>query len=345
MEGTATAAVAALDSAAPVVQAAEAPTKPETVTALETVPPWKQKLQEHVRAREEKLRPAAKPVTALPGEAAAATGKKPEALVSAPASESTTPAAPVATKPATDDDLSIRLAELAKQARALAERERALRDREKSTATAHQADIDLANKLRAASSTGRRLDLLRAAGVSEEQIRGSWVLDLLQELQESDAGAPGMTEQQTLELFAKQQREQQEQAAKQRQAAKEAKLTADRESYFGGVGEVLKAGDYPLVRAIRPTLHELDVELTAHFSSTGVALTPAELLSRFEARYKAAGVTVQVAAPAPKPQAARAVTAEMLSDGGGRVEDVPGETYREKTNRLKAEMLKRFPRK
>ena len=343
MEGTATAAVAALDSAAPVVQAAEAPTKPETVTALETVPPWKQKLQEHVRAREEKLRPAAKPVApSLPGEAA--TGKKPEALVSAPDSGSTTPA-PGVPKPATDDDLSIRLAELAKQARTLAERERALRDREKSTATAHQADIDLANKLRAASSTGRRLDLLRAAGVSEEQIRGSWVLDLLQELQESDAGAPGMTEQQTLELFAKQQREQQEQAAKQRQAAKEAKLTADRESYFGGVGEVLKAGDYPLVRAIRPTLHELDVELTAHFSSTGVALTPAELLSRFEARYKAAGVTIQVAAPAPKPQAARAVTAEMLSDGGGRVEDVPGETYREKTDRLRAEMRKRFPRK
>jgi hypothetical protein len=105
-----------------------------------------------------------------------------------------------------------------------------------------------------------------------------------------------------------------------------------------------------LVRAIRPTLHELDVELTDHHAKTGVALTPAELLARFEARYKAAGVTMTVAEPAPPAvparPAARTITRDQLSDVGGRAPDeAPEETYREKTERLKAEMRKRFPKR
>ena len=326
-----------------------APVSETTTPASETTAPepaWKTQLKAHVEAK--KAAATIKPTVVRDIDVNAPEAPK-AATVAAPAP---VPAAEAVAKPSPDDEVAARLLEISKRNLAISRREKAIVEREKAAAEKYKPDLDLASKLRAAQSTGKRMDILKAAGISEEEIRGSWVIDLLSELQETENSGPPLTEARAAALWEKKQREKAEadEDARQEEAART--MSAQQEKYFEGFAEAFKdRSRFSRVAAIRPTYAELDAELTRHFRATGIALQPAELLERFEKRYAAAGVTVatRTAAPAAvrtvKP-APKVVSQDMLSDGRGHVGEAPAkETYQEKTERLKAEMVRRFPRR
>jgi len=342
-------APAAVETVAPAPVATEAP----AAQAPAAEPAWKTQLKAHVAAKQAAAVIKPTVVREIDLNAPPTPKAAPAAVVVEP--EKPAEVTPPAKQP--EDEMAARLLEISQRTLAISKREKAIAEREKAAAEKYKPDLDLAGKLRAAQSTGKRLDILKAAGISEEEIRGSWVIDLLSELQETENSGPPLTEAQAAALWEKKQREKAEAVAKARQEEAARTMSAQQEKYFEGVAEAFKdRSRFSRVAAIRPTYAELDAELTGHFRATGIALQPAELLERFERRYESAGVTVATATtrtapatasakPAPKP-APKVVSREMLSDARGEIREISThETYQQKTERLKAEMVKRFPKR
>jgi hypothetical protein len=279
---------------------------------VEALPEWKQKLQAHIDAQAAQLKPTEKAKRAP----VVAPASGPSVPAPAPAAAAATPA-PAAKEPA--DELAERLAAMARRDRDLARREREARERLKAERTTHQADLDLAAKMRAASSTGKRLEILKAAGIDEQQIRGTWVVDLLNELRETDTDeSPALTEFQARQLFVAEQKAREEAAAKTRQESAKAQEESNQAEYFAVLTSAFKSGNYPLTKAAAPSLREMDSVLKAHFAKTGVALQPSELLARFEEGYKARGLRVGDVTVSPIAPPAHVVSAQMLAGSSDR---------------------------
>ena len=308
-------------------------------------PDWREKLAA-------KMGPGAKPAPSKAEAAPAAQTSTTQTTTGTAAAET-----PVANS---DDELSTRLAEIARKNRIVVKREADLKVKEAQIRESTKADTELASKLRAASSSGKRVELLKAAGITEEQLRGPWIIDLLEELQQADEGGPPVSEARARQLM--EQRAQNEEKArrerlqaqqtKQQQEAQQAEETAQA-TYYQGVGKLVKEGTFPLVAAVRPTYGDLDAEFRREFGKTGVRLTPTELLTRFEERYKKAGVTVAqsntsarttTTTPTQQTRSPRTVTNDMLNDNGGRPQELVTETrsYFDLTQEAKARVAQKF---
>jgi hypothetical protein len=281
-----------------------------------------------------KSKPA--PAETPAGEPAAATSEAP-AETSPETTETPVAAEPI--KPQVEaDPAAERLLKLALDGQRLSQERKAFREekaRTRAEAEAVRAQAAAAQerlaKLEQARAGGREVDVLRAAGLTDEQIRGPFMVNLLEQLRQEEekggaAAAPaGLSKEQILELVAAQQKEQAQQAQQAQQQQLQASIERDRNAFFGQVAAEFKTDLYPLVAAVRPTHAELDAHFVQHYQTTGERLTAPQLLAAFEARYKQQGLAVVPKPkpgqkPAPKPVAATSKTIN------GRAQSDAGET-------------------
>ena len=216
----------------------------------------------------------------------------------------------------------------AKAAQALRDKEADLARKEADIAAREKKESDLSVAISKARAAGKRVDILRAAGVSEEELRGTFFLDAMEEFgheaeaaEKSGAPAPTLTEDKVRELL-KAAREEERKELERRQAEdKAAHDKASKDRYFGSVVDEFKKGEFPILRAIRPSEAELDAHFHEVLSATGEALPPGKLLRSYEDRLIAAGVTVTpkakpggVTPPPPPAATSRTITATATSD-------------------------------
>jgi hypothetical protein len=341
-ETTTTTTAPVTDTTAATTEAAVAATEEDSPKGLAArwAPDWKEKL-----AAKTKI-----PIKTEVGKADADVGSG--AGTGEAVATTTTEAKP-------EDELSARLAEIARKNRVVAKREAALKDKEAQLLQSTKADTELASRLRAATSSGKRVEILKAAGITEEELlRGTWVIDLLEELQQADEGGPPVSEARARQLM--EQRAQNEEKIRREQLqAQEAKRNqellkgeeAAQATYFQGVGKLVKAGNFPLVSAVRPTYGDLDAEYRKELVKTGVRLKPEELLARFEERYKKAGIAVaqqqstSARTASSVSRSPRTVTSEMVNDAGGRsvlLSEEKKKSYYELTQDAKAAVKRRY---
>lgn len=278
--------------------------------------------------------------------AATATGEAPAATAEAEPEKDKEDADKQAEKPAkveTDADLAaaralneIALAgrkhreriqrELSDHAARVAAKEKEIADREAKLAERSQSEAKLVAALEAARTSNDPIALLKAAGVTDEQLRGSFFVDALSRLDspqtQDQPKPPKVPTAEEIVALVRKEREDQERAAEAKKAADaEAQTKADQDRYFGLLTQEFKTGNFPLVAAINPSMGELHAALLSHFNATGESLVPTKLLQKFEDRYKAAGVTVATKAtpkPAAKVPAAttRTITPAAIADAG-----------------------------
>ena len=241
--------------------------------------------------------------------------------------------------PSEEDPAAARLLKLARDGQRLAQERKQFREekaRDKAEAEATRAQTAAAQerlaRIEKARAGGREVDILRAAGLSDEQIRGPLVINLLDQLkQEEEAAAagggkpvqPGLTREQVQEIVAAQQQEQARQAAVVEQQRLQASIEQGRNQRFAEITTEFQTGQYPLVAAVRPTHAEIDTHIIDHYKRTGESLTAVQVLGAFETRYKEQGLTVT---PRPKPgqkpptpataATTRTIGARATSDGG-----------------------------
>jgi hypothetical protein len=281
------------------------------------------------------------------------------AATDAPTAETTTEekpaeevAAPVAAAaPSEEDRAAAALLKLAQEGRAIAKKERELRqqasklktEREslqstlQTERTANQARLEAQARLETARLGGDELAILRAAGLTEEQLRGPFILNALQKLSDQEAATPQApaavkpppTKEEILAAVLEQQRLDRESATKAAQEADAKAREENRNAFFGDVVKEFKGGKYPLVAAVRPLQAELDQHVQDHYRKTGERLNPAQLLGAFEERYRAAGITVASKAPtrtpakAPPAATTRTIGSRANEDGGSAATAAP----------------------
>jgi hypothetical protein len=233
---------------------------------------------------------------------------------------------------------------LQRKQREIVERERHIAEREKQT-TSEAARIAEETRKRdaaiaAARTSGRELDILRAAGVPDERLRSDFFINAISQMTDEpnapEAPAPAekpLSPEEIKELIRQEREAAIKAEAERLQAEGAASLKASRDRYFGTLDQEIKAGDYPLVSRIRPTHAELNDHYLNHLEKTGVKLPPSDLLRSFEERYKAEGLTVASAPkPAPPPPTAapaRTISQAATSDAG--TESPPPEKKKERT--------------
>ena len=302
--------LAATSSAATNVASQEAPvTTPVAATPVAEKPLSQMSPEEHrnavVAQMEAKKAAKSKPTSAEP----AASTETPSAEAVAVATAESEPVKPPEVEP---DPAAERLLKLAREGQRLSQERKAFREeqaRARAEMEAVKAETAAAQervaRLDAARTSGREIDILRAAGLTDEHIRETFVVNMLEQLRQEEekggatpASAAGLTKEQVLELVAAQQKETAAQQTAQQQQAIQATVDRDRNAFFTQLGAEFKSDLYPLVAAVRPTHAELNEHIVSHFQTTGERLTPAQLLGAFEARYKEQGLTV---APKPKP--------------------------------------------
>ena len=267
--------------------------------------------------------------TETAAETVAATVETP--LAAAPPAEED-PAAAALLKLARDGQ---RLSKERKQFREEQARQKAEGERE---ATTRAAERDRIAKLETARTGGSPLAVLRAAGLTDEQIQGPFVVDLLNQMkaeEEARTGQanPGLTREQVIQLVQAQQAEQLRLAAEQgeterqrQQRALQASIERDRNAFFGQVKTEFKTGQYPLVAAVRPIQGELDAHFVSHFQSTGERLTASQLLAAFEKRYKDEGLIV-VPKPRPGAKPTKPAPAAISRTISSRAQEDVGDTH------------------
>ena len=303
---------------------------------------WKAKGEQEQARKSGKGQAAPAVVAAAPPAETTTAEPAPEATPPAAAEEA--PAvAPV--PPAEEDPAAAALLKLARDGQRLARERKEFRAEQarlkaegEREATARAAERERIAKLEAARTGGSPLAVLRAAGLTDEQIQGPFVVDLLNQMkaeEEARTGqvSAGLTREQVVQLVQAQQVEQQRIATEQQQAAQQrqqrelqANIERDRNAFFGQVSTEFQTGQYPLVAAVRPTQGELDAHFVSHFQTTGERLTAPQLLAAFEKRYKDEGLTVT---PKPKPGAkpakpAPAATSRTMSS---RAQEDVGDTH------------------
>ena len=251
---------------------------------------------------------------------------------------------------AEDDPAAAALLKLARENRRIQESQRKIREERAANEkwlTQERAGIAKAKErdelLTAARNSGDPIKFLKAAGLTDEQLDGSWLVDALMEAgKRGEPPAPKyVTEEQAIAALKAQQEKEAADAKAQQDARIAAELAVNRDKYFSGVATELKSGQYPRVQAIRPTMGELDAAFVAHHRATGERLTQAQLLGAFERAYEARGIVVAPKVPkvAPRPagaSATRTITVAVKADAGTLVAPSPDDKPRSLTQ-LRAE--------
>jgi hypothetical protein len=279
---------------------------------------------------------------AKPAEATPAKEPPPaEAVQPEPGKEP--PTEPDKPKPEDDKDLAAAklLNETAQASQRARQRQKDAEARERRAAESEQrAQAELARlqdeqnrrdaAIAKAMQAGNELELLRAIGIPEERLRGDFFISALAQMDEPGQPQPqqpaqkALTAEEIKEIVRQEREAAIKEATEKQKAAGEQSLREAQAHYFGAVEQefvkAVKSGELPLVRAIKPTMGELNDYLLRHQRETGVALPPADLLRHFEERYRAVGVTI-AAPPAPKraPSTAapvRTISQAATSDAG-----------------------------
>ena len=247
--------LAATSSAATNVASQEAPvTTPVAATPVAEKPLSQMSPEEHrnavVAQMEAKKAAKSKPTSAEP----AASTETPSAEAVAVATAESEPVKPPEVEP---DPAAERLLKLAREGQRLSQERKAFREeqaRARAETEAVKAKTAAAQerlaRLDGARTSGREIDILRAAGLTDEQIRGPFVVNMLEQLrQEEEKGgatpAPaGLTKEQVLELVAAQQKETAAQQTAQQQQAIQATVDRDRNAFFTQLGAEFKSDLY-----------------------------------------------------------------------------------------------------
>lgn len=280
---------------------------------------------------------------------ASETGQ-PAAAAAEPAKEGSPPPEPKPDPKAKDEELEL---EAAKKLNEIAlagkrQRERIAREQAEAKSKIDARERELAAReerikaeaarvdaIAKAKASGKRLEVLRAAGYTDEEIQGDFFLGAMKELQDAPAAsaAPAtkpeglLTKEEALALI-KQEREAAAEAERQRIAAQQAaNLKAQQDQYFAGIAQDFNKGDFPILKSLpknlRPTHAQMHEYLMDHYRRTGESLKSDELLSHMEKDYRDAGFAPlpKPGKPAPKPPAAttRTITPGATSDAGTNI--------------------------
>lgn len=273
---------------------------------------------------------------AKPAEATPAKEPPPaEAVQPEPGKEP--PTEPDKPKPEDDKDLAAAklLNETAQASQRARQRQKDAEARERRAAESEQrAQAELARlqdeqnrrdaAIAKAMQSGNELELLRAIGIPEERLRGDFFISALAQMSD-EPGQPqpqqpaqkALTAEEIKEIVRQEREAAIKEATEKQKAAGEQSLREAQARYFGAVEQefvkAVKSGELPLVRAIKPTMGELNQYFWEYREETGTPLNPAELLRHFEERYKAAGVTLVSATPPKPPKPAPAAPARTIS--------------------------------
>lgn len=167
------------------------------------------------------------------------------------------------------DDLDARLARLAqasteaaKARRAKAKADAEARQRADAAAkerSAHEEDLALAARIKQARATGKKLEQLKALGITQEELDSGFVIDLLNEM-EGVERPPAVTKEQVDALVAAKVAEalkQREDAAKanaeKRKQEEAERVLAEGEEIIEEAKIHYKAGNYPLLKEENPS--------------------------------------------------------------------------------------------
>ena len=303
---------------------------------------------------------------APPVQAEPTTSVVPPVVAPAAAGPPPVVAAPAPT-PKPEDDIDARLAQLDRESRkaALARKERAKQGEESRRSAAqaekdkaeHAADIELAKRVRESRTSGKKLDLLLAAGYTMEELQGGFFVDALNELDKTEKPATvTRSEAEAIALDkAKAMLKERDDAAKaeteKAKAEAAERALADAEEVIGEATVYYKAGNYPMLKNQKPSKGDL-VKFKAVFegANPGRVLRGKDLLDEAEKvlRQRHDAVREEIArmdkllspaavAPAAATQATPAASSSSISQLAPPPPAKPDETYDEAMERMKRE--------
>jgi hypothetical protein len=190
------------------------------------------------------------------------------------------------------------------------------------------------DKIKRSATSGKRVDALLSSGFTLEDLRGSFFVDAMNELGElEEQGETTQSQSTEVKKQVQDMSEEQIQALVEKiLVEKKQKLEYEnnkrldeaderqRDAYFNEFRKLATPSDYPLVRAINPSMGELSSYAVAHYRSTNKPLQPEQLLKHFEEKYRNLGLTVARTESAKTTTAAasttKTITPAATSDSG-----------------------------